>query len=580
MNSPKSELDKLVEEQEQAAEREKRILADLLQRATDKKSHVLVHLSGMGHTLSETGSRKVVPSYAATHTLEWIANNIKLGSEMPFMERKIDPKTGRLIIDQDNAEEVKQRAPDWTRQPALAAYLAQPQRKFGPIIAVLSPDWIDDPQHENWGSDGRAIKGAAEYTALDLEGRIGLLRNGDVKVYALDGQHRVIGIKGILDVRDKQSGLVMKNRDGREKGKAYSREEFLQRFKLGIEDLQSLLNETMIVEYIPAVIKGETRPEASRRIRNTFISINSYAKRTDKGENILLDETDGHAIVARRAGLSHDLFNAHGKNNRVNWKTTSIPNQRTTWYTTLQTIKEMTVIYLPAVDAARATSWETVFPDQMPIRPSEDELDSAKQDFATFLDAVFQLPVFQALEKFNRELDAQIKAGELEENKVDAKRAEAVTLWREFPSEESPDKKGHVLLRPVGQIILTEAVATLIKPVARGGRGMSLANVFAKLKQLDEAGGFAAHLSANIWFGVTYNDKDQKMVTTTKARSLAHDLLVYLIAGFDKKQTESVWIEFANARMVDSQARTWRNLEGEVTAFDEATIELPKRLSS
>ncbi len=272
----------LILEPKETDDREKAILAQLLQKAIARKGYVLVHSSAMGKVLTETGTPKLVPSFAAAHSLEWIADNMKLGSQMPFMETKIDPVTMRLIIDQENAEEVKQRAPDWTRQPALAAYLAQPQRKFGPIIAVVSPDWVDNPNHENWDKSGRALKSSTEFTALDLEGRVGLLKLDGIKVYALDGQHRVIGIQGIRDVRDKPLGLVMRTKDGKEKGRAYSREEFLGRFHLSFEDLQALLNETIIVEYLPAVIAGETRSDASRRIRNTFISINSYAKKTDK----------------------------------------------------------------------------------------------------------------------------------------------------------------------------------------------------------------------------------------------------------------------------------------------------------
>ena len=212
---------------------------------------------------------------------------------MPFMETKIDDE-GRLVVDEENAEEVKQRAPDWTRQPALTAYLAQPARKFGPIIAVINPAWVDDKNHENWSSDKRALKSAIDFNALDLEGSVGLLSLDGAKIYALDGQHRVIGIKGVQEIQDKPNvGLVMKTKDGQHKKDTLNRDKFLEKFRLPIDQFQALLNETMPVEYIPAVIAGETREEASRRIRSTFISINSYAKRTDKGENILLNESDG-----------------------------------------------------------------------------------------------------------------------------------------------------------------------------------------------------------------------------------------------------------------------------------------------
>ena len=560
MTAQNSELDRLMAEQEQGDDREKRILAQLLQKLSDRKGHVLVHASGMGRTLAETGSPKLVPSYAATHTLEWIADNIKLGSQMPFMETKIDEKTGHLIIDEENAEDVKQRAPDWTRQPALAAYLAQSQRKFGPIIAVVSPDWVDDPKHENWGKDGKALKSATEFQALDLEGRVGLLNIGGIKVYALDGQHRVIGIQGIRDVRDAPRGLVMRTRDGKEKGKAYSRDEFLDRFRLSIDELQSLLNETMIVEYIPAVIAGETREDASRRIRNTFISINSYAKKTDKGENILLDETDGYSITARKASVFHPLLNANGKNNRVNWKGTSIPKRRTSWYSTLQTVREMGEGYLSAIDPIRAKEWDVEFRGQMPMRPGERDLETARNEFFEFLDHVFQLPVFQDLEKGDKD---------------EKKREDTVYQWREFPNEEEPDNRGHILLRPVGQIVLADAVGTLVKSRNDGGRGMELQAIFDKLSQYDQTEGFEAHRPQNVWLGVTYDAMKQKMITTSMARGLAHDLLVYLVAGMEEDERQQLWIDFATARLVDKEDKTWRALDGNVEPFEESVIGLP-----
>ncbi len=548
-------LDEMIAEDRQRSERRKLMLQELLQEATDKKGYVLVHASAMGRTLNESGSPKLVPSYAATHSLEWIADNIKLGSQMPFMESKINPETGRLEIDEENAEEVKQRAPDWSRQPALAAYLAQSTRKFGPIIAVVNPPWVDDPKHENW-SNGRALKSAAEFSPLDLEGRAGLLKLEGVLIYALDGQHRVIGIQGIRDVRDNPRGLVLKTKDGAEKKMAYSREEFLKMFNMNLEELQSLLNETMIVEYIPAVIAGETREEASRRIRSTFISINSYAKKTDKGENILLDEHDGYAIIARKAGVFHPLFNAKGKNNRVNWKNTSIPTKRTEWYTTLQTIREMAEKYLEGVDTERSTRWDTAFKGQMPIRPSEPELDVARSEFFEFLDHVFKLPVFKELERGDH-----------------AKRAEDLERWREFPSEEAPDNKGHLLLRPIGQIILARAVARLVQPRQLGGKGMSLDSVFQKLTQYDAVGGFEAHRPDNVWYGVTYDPKDEKMIMGNQ--TWAPDLLVYLVSGLDEPERQTLWEEFVSARVVDRAKGTWRNLAGEASPFDLGRQELP-----
>jgi len=69
--------------------------------------------------------------------------------------------------------------------------------------------------------------------------------------------------------------------DGSARGGTMSREQFFDTFRVATEDLQSIFNDTMPVEYTPAVVRGETTGEATRRIRRTFIAINSYAKKTD-----------------------------------------------------------------------------------------------------------------------------------------------------------------------------------------------------------------------------------------------------------------------------------------------------------
>ena len=132
------------------------MLSALLGRTITRKDQFAAFASNMGRAAPFDGNHGVpVPSYTVLHSLDWISHHIRLGSEMPFMENKIDPKTGRFVVDYSNADEIKQRAPDWTRQAALAAYLAQPQRKFGPIMAVISPDWVEQSNHPNWDKNGR-----------------------------------------------------------------------------------------------------------------------------------------------------------------------------------------------------------------------------------------------------------------------------------------------------------------------------------------------------------------------------------------------------------------------------------------
>jgi hypothetical protein len=271
---------------------------------------------------------------------------------------------------------------------------------------------------------------------------------------------------------------------------------------------------------------------------------------------VLLDETDGYAIVARKAGIYHPLFNADKKNERVNWKNTSIPSKRTTWYTTLQTIRDMGEKYLSGVNKSRSARWDAEFHDQMPIRPTEKEIDEARTDFFKFLDHVHHLPVFQTLER-----------GDI------ATRPEEVERWREFPSEDAPDNKGHLLLRPIGQTILAAAVGQLVKSREEGGKGMTLEAVFKKLKRLDEEGGFEAHRPQSVWYGVTFDPIKEKMIMSNQR--WAHNLLVYLVSGMGEPGRQDLWVDFVTSRIVDKEAGTWTNLKGEVKPFDLARQELP-----
>lgn len=571
-NSPsyfegKSVVDFLGEQSEMNDQR-REILAALLSKAISRNGHFAAFASAMGKTFSGDGSLVApVPSYTVLHSLEWISQHIRLGSEMPFMENKIDHETGRLIVDYSNADEIKQRAPDWTRQAALAAYLAQPQRKFGPIMAVISPAWVEEPGHEKWDKNGRALRGAADFAALEPGGTVGLLRLDGVRVYALDGQHRVLGMRGLRELRDKRF-LQLRTKDGTPRGSDLSLDDFIENFGLTIEELQAVFNDTMPVEYIPAVVAGETHSEATRRIRRTFIALNSYAKKTDKGENILLDETDGFSIVARRIAVQHRMFEGGGTNKRINWKTTSIPSGRTPFITTLSALQEIARIYLTSTRPKVVLKWKASMSGMVPVRPPDEELDAGYAALAEFFDHVSKLPLFQRLSGVGADEEQAF-----------------LEKWREFPRfgrngavvDGTGGFRGHLLLRPLGQVILANAVAELARAEELDGVGLSLKTIFRRLAKFDEDGGFEAHRPSNVWWGVTYTHTTNRMLN--RAKSWAHRLLVQLVAGIrNADERQDLWGEWVSARGVG--ANTWKNMEGRVARFDWDVPELPKPLKA
>jgi DNA-sulfur modification-associated len=547
------------------------MLSALLSNTMAREGCFLAFASSMGKTGSNGHpNANPVPSFTVLHSLEWISQNIRLGSEMPFMADKIDRKTGRLVVDFSNADEIKQRAPDWTRQSALAAYLAQPHRKFGPIMAVISPAWVENSEPEYWDEQKRAIDTSADFTPIEPEGRVGLLRLEGVQLYALDGQHRVLGIRGLRDLQER-GFLQLRAQDGTPRGGVMTKEDFFEKFRLEIEDLQSVFNDTMPVEYTPAIVKGETHSEATRRIRRTFIAINSYAKKTDKGENILLDETDGYAILARQLGVGHTLFKDDGCVQRVNWKSASILSG-SSHVTTLSTLKEAATAFLPVVKPEIFGEWRAPVRGMVPLRPTEDELSLGSKLMFNLFDHILSLPIFQILQR----------TAPLEYTAV-------LNRWREFPgfdvfaprllAEGALERsRGHLLLRPIGQILLVKAVAELTASEADGGHGLGMDFIFRKLDQIDANRGFEMSRPQSVWYGVTYGTVRAKIVTGNK--SWAHRLLVHLINGLkDEYATMVLWRNFVSCRTLDVKRQTWKDLGGEVSHFDWGAHQLPKPLN-
>ena len=557
--------DEFLRDQSVMEENRREILSTLLGQTMARNGQFLAFASSMGRTAQGNGTQGVaVPSFTVLHSLEWISQNIKLGSEMPFMENKIDRETGRMVVDHSNADEIKQRAPDWTRQAALAAYLGQPQRKFGPIMAVISPEWVEQPNHGNWDEHGRARCTAAEFKPLEPNGNVGMLTLDNMRVYALDGQHRVLGMRGLRELRD-LGFLQMRSKDGSPQSKQLGRDEFFKNSGLTVEMLQSIFSETLSVEYTPAVVVGETHAEATRRIRRTFIAINSYAKKTDKGENILLDETDGFAIVARRVAVHHPLFDGGGMKQRVNWKGTSIPNGRIPFITTLSTVQEIAEIFLPATLPKIVRKWKASLSGMVPLRPSDEELEAGYTSLTEFFDFVNQMPVFQRL----KEVPPNEETVFLEK-------------WREFPKFNSKGAsvdgtsgfRGHLLLRPLGQIILAKAVRELVSPTERDGDGLTMNTIFRRLSALDREDGFEAHRPRNVWWGVTYNPETTRILN--KGKSWGHMLLVQLVSGYKTKQQQiELWEKWVYARNEDLNSKTWKNLDGRIARFDWEEPELP-----
>lgn len=543
VESPQERLKRIQKEREEQRSFLRQLLTDEIQR----KGCVPVLRSQMGYAETESGSRITVESFTAVHSISFIANpsNLKMGSEMDFLSSYMDDE-GRVQIDAANAEEIAQRAPDWTRQPALTTYLlSDPNRKFGSLLAVVAPRWIDDPKSDNWDKDGRALRSAIEFEGLDLEGNIALIDIGrdEVDAYALDGQHRIMGIRGIEDLRNGQ--FKIRNKNGDEKA-SLPRQEFLERFNLSRLDLDKIMDESMVVEYIPAVIKGETARQAKQRVRSVFVAINSKAQKPTSGETALLDETNGFAIVARHISVNHPLLQKKGGGSRVNVKNNSI-SKNSDYYTTLSTIISICDEYLSSADLKNKNHildhWRPYWKDMVPVRPPEQEIEWGQQRVTDFFDLMQKLPIFQGLEK-----------------------GDDLTEARLIPAE-GEHGQGHLLLRPVGQIALARAVG---KAQLEDGehKALEVSEIASLLSKLDSKDAFQMHDPRNLWFGVLITPKTNNV--RMAGMKLAADILLYLLRGASQAKRDQLLEEIKDLRANDRKT-LWRNFDGNDVPMDDTS---------
>ena len=182
----------------------------------------------------------------------------------------------------------------------MAIYLAtREHHKFPPLFLVAYQNWAYDRGSDEWGPDGRALRSSLNVKPLDSQSSLLDLDVTNTSYFALDGQHRLMAIKGLKLMLDER--LHAKNKDGSQVSrKGFSRDDIetrnsisKARFGHGMDSLQDAMDEVMGVEILPAVQLNDTYEEAVSRLRNIFVDVNENARRLEKGEITLLDENDG-----------------------------------------------------------------------------------------------------------------------------------------------------------------------------------------------------------------------------------------------------------------------------------------------
>lgn len=472
-------------------------------------------------------------AYIGAVTLQWLADRVKYASEMSLLSEQHQPQDKNIAIDSDSIEVIQQRPLDWSRQAALVQYLAaRTTHKFPPVLVTIDRGWVDNIHAPEWGRGGKASESAAMFMPIDGNNSVGLLDVGDsVRIYALDGQHRLMGVQGLMELL-RVGELPRYNKERHPVGNKIT----LAELGTSEEYLQSLPQETIGIEFISAVVKGETQLEARRRIRSIFVHVNLMAISLSKGQLAQLDENDGFAIVARQIAVNHPLLkDTPGRKPRVNWDSATVAT-KTTVLTTLQALQDMAAKYLQH----QYPQWKPKAQKGLvPLRPDNAELETGIAAFSRLFDRLSQFTSYGRLQ------------------------AEDTTQLRRF-SFEPGGGEGHILFRPVGQVAFTQGVGMAVFK-----KKMAETDVFRKLDRYDADGGFSnINLPQSLWYGILYDPNKKRILVS--GRDLAAKLIVYLVGGVDNDfDRAELRRQVAEARTVGEYAMSF---EGELVTPKEVGL--------
>lgn len=253
-----------------------------------------------------------------------------------------------------------------TRSTAITRYLLmQPQRFFNALVIATyggEAQWHEIAL--------RNTNSRLEQALQPREGALGVLTlSGSEKMFAIDGQHRVAGIKAAVN----------------------------ERRSIGKEEVCVILLKGVTQEHRSDDEKG------FERTRRLFTTLNRYAKPVSKKDIIALDEDDIVAIVTRRMVEEHPLFREKVTSQSVN----SIHPRDRSSFTTITVVYDALDTYLPPT----RRGW-THFKK---LRPPEQEINEYIQRSNRFWDALVQ--AFGPLQEMRDSArDAQVAAAYRRDN--------------------------------------------------------------------------------------------------------------------------------------------------------------------
>ena len=447
------------------------------------------------------------------HMGDWIYYVTFLGMEqiadrIEFAEEFHQSPTLKMLIQREITD----------RSQHISDYLLkQPQRFFNSLIVGVyggSPIWQEFKIDTNSEFDAALLP-------LHLEGSLGVLRlNGEERLFAIDGQHRVQGIRKAL------------------------------------EENKELKSEEVSVIFV----SHRNNPEGMERTRRLFATLNRYAKPVKKSEIIALDEDDTIAIVTRDLVEEHALFcdqflfktemkpdiRLETRNIFELVKRDFILNEITLSKNVIVRVKKKDFVWL-IIDYERKQTY-TVRKEKNELKIYYQKISTAKTKSISRNDGnniTSIITLYDVLETVLREKGKTWNNfKKFRPNPLTVKQYynRAVKFWNTmvefFPPlkefKETPPGKsvaaqyrnesgGNLLFRPVG----LEIVATVVREAINNG--------MTEREAIKRVSKISMDLTNEPWVGLLWDKTNQRMLTDSPNKKVAKQLLFYNIGGDLKK---------------------------------------------
>lgn len=362
------------------------------------------------------------------------------------------------------ADEKMQREPDLNRVVTeICPYITEdPDRFFGCIIIDIYSgfeDMIYEPLTD-------VVPQLSAAYSMPLKDVGFLTLPGNERLIALDGQHRCLGLKLCIKGSSAISAQLLGN-------------------KKMTAQMQALVPHPDLAKEEICVIFVEHTD--NQKIRKIFNKVNKYARQTGRGQNIITNDDDAYAYIARKLFSDGEVLEKINDIELVNWKSNTL-SQRSKQLTTVSSLYTIAEILL------RDREWS------IKSMPDEEDLRDG----------------YEVVKAFWQELLAGIAIYKtyIELSKND--------------SPVGPLREKSLLMKPVTHMALAHCAYLAAK------KGIDWADIVKKLDKVDWS------FDNQLWFNIlVIGSANKKMITGKESVKAAGLVISYMVMG-EKMTTSEV----------------------------------------